>query len=224
MKHPTFLIVCLLITAAGCAVPLATVVENYQNAPVCCASVNEFHFERISPEEKTSFDLNENSPAYQFDSGKSYFKAFILPSAAGPYTITVQSYMFGESIDVAYIFAPQIVTLNEAFEPVRRTDPAIFRLKKAGFAETAKQTWGLMYKLEGQVSFSEENRDEKYLIIFTTSELLKARTSLSTMRTIPIILPGMVSAIPAGEREVLVPHSPAGRISLSIRREQEPTP
>lgn len=224
MMRRVALVACVSIVPAGCAVPLGTVVTQYERAPVCCTAMKELRYESIARGEEKSFDLNEHSPAYAFESGKSYFRAFILPQDGLPYTVTVQSYMLGESIDVAYIFAPAIMTLNDAFEPVRRSDPADFRLKQAGFTETVEQTWGLMYKLEGQVSFSGENSNEKYLIVLTTGELLKAKTSLSTLRVVPIILPGLVTALPVGEREVLVPHSPAGRITLSASGEQRIAP
>jgi hypothetical protein len=224
MMRRVALAACVSIVPAGCAAPLGTVVTRHDQAPVCCTALKELRYESIARGEEKSFDLNERSPAYAFESGRSYFRAFVLPQDGTPYTITVQSYMLGESTDVAYIFAPAIMTLNEKFEPVRRSDPADFRLKQAGFAETVEQTWGLMYKLEGQMSFAEANRDEKYLILLTTSELLKAKTSLSTLRVIPIILPGFVTALPVGEREVLVPHSPAGRITLSVSGEQRIAP
>ncbi len=36
-----------------------------------------------------------------------------------------------------------------------------------------------MYKLEGEICFTEKNSAEKYLLILTTDELLRARTPLS---------------------------------------------
>jgi maltose operon protein len=178
--------------------------------------MQEFKFERIQIGDSTGFNLDANSPAYQFDTGKSFFKAFVLPEWSFPYHLSIRSYMLGDHIDSAYILYPQIVTLNDDYGVVRSTDPRVFRLKKAGFTETAKQTWGLMYKLEGHISFTDENKTERYLIVLTTDELLKARTSTSTWRTVPIIFPGIVGVIPIGKYEVLVPHSPVGRISISL--------
>jgi maltose operon protein len=180
--------------------------------------MDKFSFETLQIGDAKSFDLNERSPAYQFLTGKSYFKAFLLPQSSYPYVVAVTSYMLGENVDAAYIFPPHVITLSENYELMRSTDPQNFKLSKAGFFETVKETWGLMYKLEGEIPFTENNKTEKYLIVLTTDELLRAKTSLSTFRTVPIVLPGVVGAVPVGIKEVLIPHSPTGRIKISLRR------
>jgi maltose operon protein len=208
---------CIAFVFSGCATPYSTVIKNYQDATVSCDSMHEFNFESIRIGDSKSFDLDENSPAYVFDTGKSYYKAFVLPQSSCPFQISIRSYMLGDHIDSAYIFFPQALTLNRNHEVVRSTDPLIFQFKKAGFIETLIQTGGLMYKIEGQISFTEKNKTEKYLVILTTNELLEAKTSTSTWRTVPIIFPGIVGAIPIGKYEVLVPHSPTGRISITAQ-------
>jgi maltose operon protein len=207
---------CLAVAVSGCAVPYGRAISQYQEAAVCCGSMDEFAFEALEIGDSKSFDLNGESPAYQFSTGKSYFKAFSLPRAAHPYAVTVTSYMLGDDVDSAYIFYPQVITLDEDYRPVRRSDPRGFKLERAGFFETLKETGGLMYKLKQSIPFAEDNRAEKYLVVLTADELLKAQTSLSTWRVVPIIIPGVVGAIPVGTQEVLIPHSPAGRIRVSV--------
>lgn len=204
---------------AGCATPYGVVMARFREAPVCCRSVADFPYEDLRRGEPKSFDLNDKSPAFGFDSGKSYFKAFRLPPYAIPYRIVLRSYMLGDSVDSAYIFCPQVIFLDGKFATVRSTDYRILRLTKAGFFETAGETWGLMWKLEGEIEIAGANRDEKYMVILTTDTLLAAKTSISTWRTVPIILPGLVTAIPTHKEEVLVPHAPVGRISISIGEE-----
>jgi len=206
----------LILIFLGCATPYETVIKSYQEASICCETMKDFVFESIAIGDSKSFDLNERFPAYLFDTGKSFFKAFALPQSSYPYQVSIKSYMLGGHIKSAYIFYPKVMTLNKDFEVVRSTDPWSFQLQKAGFIETAKQTWGLMYKIEGHISFTEENKAEKYLIILTTDELLRAKTSLATWRSVPIILPGFVTAVPVGKEEVLVPHSPSGRINIFV--------
>jgi len=178
--------------------------------------MHEFSFESIQIGDSKRFDLNEKSPAYLFETGQSYFKAFTLPQNY-PYHISISSYMIGNTLDSAYIFAPQIITLNDDHEVVRSVDPQIFEFKKAGFIETAKQTWGPMYKIEGQIAFTKENMGEKHLVILTTDKLLRAKDTTFTWRVWPIMLPcGIWTAIPVGKDEILVPHSPVGRMVISV--------
>ena len=74
-----------------------------------------------------------------------------------------------------------------------------------------------MNKLEAQIDFTED-KGEKYLIVLTTDELLEAKTSMSTWRFVPIILPGIVGAVPVGKDEILIPHSPMGRINVECSK------
>ena len=201
--------------------PYTKTISQYKNAAICCSSMYEFTFDALQVGYSKSFDINEKSPAYQFITGKSYFKAFLLPQSSYPYVVTVTSYMVGDNIDSAYIFCPQIITLNEERVPIRSTDPKNLKLIKAGFFETAKETWGLMYKLEMELPFTEDNKIEQYLIVLTTDDRLRAKTSLSTLRAVPIVFPGVVGVIPVGTREVLIPHSPAGHIKITLDHEEK---
>jgi hypothetical protein len=216
------LLACSMIMVSGCSIPYAKTISQYENAALCCSSMDKFTFEALQVGDSKSFDLNEKSPAYQFLTGKSYFKAFLLPQSSYPYVVTVTSYMVGDTIDSAYIFCPRVITLYEDREPIRSTDPNNLKLIRAGFFETLKETGGIRYKLEVELPFTENNKTEKYLIVLTTSELLRAKTSLSTLRTIPIIFPGVVGVVPVGTEEVLIPHSPAGHIKIILDKKREP--
>lgn len=210
-KRLFFPISCFLLLL-GCAAPYASVMKSYQDAPLCCRSVKEFEFQKLTVGQSVNFEIDVHSKAYLFDTGKSYFKSFELPPYVKPYHIVVASYMLGDHIDSAYIFFPYVMIMDKDYRIVRSIGRETFELKKTGVTET----WGLRYKLEGGMDFREENANEKYLIILTTDELLKAKTSLKTMKAVPIILPGIVGAVPVGKEEKLVPHSPAGKITVTV--------
>lgn len=107
--------------------------KRFHEAKVCCESLSEIPFEELSPGDSKSFDLNEESPAFAFDTGKSYFKAFRLPPLTAPYR-----------------------------------------------------------------------------------KLLSARISTSRWVTLPILFHGIVTAVPVGKEEVLIPASPVGHLNVSI--------
>ena len=135
MARSIFLVFLLCLVIA-CAAPYGTVVNRFKNAPVCCESFSKFNYEAIQIGKSKSFNINKDSPAFLFDTGKSYFKAFGLPQHSYPYRVVIKSYMLGDHIDKAYILFPQILTLNKNFELIRLSSPQIFRLKKSGFFET----------------------------------------------------------------------------------------
>jgi hypothetical protein len=207
----------VVLFLAGCATTSYEVeINKYRAALVCCRSLSEFSFEELRLGDSKSFDLNEESPAFVFDTGKSYFKAFLFPRFSTPYRVTVRSYILGNDLRSAYIFIPQALLLNDRYEVVRNVDFRYLRLEKAGFAETAKETWGIMRKLEGYIDVSAENREERFLVIYTTERLLTTKISTSRWVVFPIIFPGIVTAVPVGKEEVLVPASPVGHLNVSV--------
>lgn len=204
------------ITASGCSPGYKAVLTRYKEAPICCKSLKDVAYEGINVGDSKIFDISGNSPAFQFDTGKSFFKAFTLPTYTKPYKIHIQSYMGGDNINEAHIFVPKLIFLNEKYDIVRASDPLIFHLEKTALSET----WGLRFKLEGYVDVSEANRNEKYFIVMTTDELLLGKVSISASRTVPIILSGVFLPIPIGEREILVPNSPSGKVRVALETSQ----
>ncbi|MGH8751025.1 MAG: hypothetical protein ACREUV_04900, partial [Burkholderiales bacterium] len=82
-----------LLWLVSCATvnPLDGVRHQLDGAPACCTSYAQFKFEPLSLVGSESATLGNTSPAYNFDSGKSYFKAYRLPESRRPYSITVRS-------------------------------------------------------------------------------------------------------------------------------------
>lgn len=212
LKIASAVFLVFLILFSGCSGLYSNVMTRYKDAPICCQSPGYFSYEELKTGDSKIIDLNENSPAFQFDTGKSYFKAYSLPPYAGPYKVSVQSYMRGQYIETAYIFVPKLIFLNEKYEVVRATDPRDFRLERADFSET----WGLRFKIVGSIDVSQENMNEKFFIVMTTEELLQGKTSITVPRTIPIPLAGSMLPIPAGEKSVSVPNAPVGRIKIAL--------
>jgi maltose operon protein len=212
-RLPWFVLGLLL---AGCATTREVQLESFAATPSCCPSMREFSYAPLKSGDTLSFKLERSAPAFEFATGKSYFRAFALPEAGREFTVRVQSFMMGDHIDAAYLFFPHVVTLDADYQPVRTLPPEAFELKRASYAETAKETWGLPWKLEGEMPFTAANAAERYLLILTTAELMQRRTSVETLRIAPVIVPGLVTAIPTGKKEVLVPHSPAGHVNLTV--------
>lgn len=198
--------------ATACAAPYTDIMKSYQAATPCCRTMAEFPIKKLPESGSVTVELDARSPAYVFDTGKSYFQLLDLPAFRTPYRIAIESYMLGDDINHAYIFFPQVLILDKDHQVLRRPGRDQFELKRTGMTET----WGLQYKLSASLAFTEENRHERYLVIVTTEELLATRTSLTTRKVVPIILPGIVSAVPAGTEEKQIPHSPMGRITVTV--------
>lgn len=202
----------ILVGASACSVPYADVMKSFEAAASCCTSMDGFLYRQLSHGQELKVELNASSPAYLFPSGKSYFAAFALPIFERPYRITVESFVVGEEIDRAYLFSPHLIILDNNHRIVRTIGHDHFTLRKAGMTET----WGYPYKLAGTFDMREENRDERYLVVMTTDELLRTRTSLTTMKVVPIIIPGLVTAVPTGTEEKHIRHAPVGSLVIKL--------
>jgi hypothetical protein len=201
-------LVAIAILLAGCAPSYKEVMQRYNEAPVCCASFSEFSYEELRPGDSKSFDLNDKSPAFAFDTGKSYFKAFRLPLFSGPYRITIWSEAFVNDIDSPHIFLPQAILLNDEKEVVRIVE---FHPRSLKFeADIVRHT------LKLHIDMGEKNLKERYLVIYTTKRLLNVSLSASRLVVTPIIFPGFVTVLPIGKTGVLVQASPVGRITVSV--------
>jgi hypothetical protein len=195
-----------------------TAVDSFMDATPCCTSIAEFKYDPLPSDEPVTFELDENSDSFVFQSGKSYFKAFRLSNNEIPYRIHVKSFALGEGIESAHIFYPQIALLDGRFTVCKLSDPGDFVLKKAGFKETVSVSWGLMLKLEG--SMQVDIADARYLVIYTTKELMGKTSEHMAKQIMPIPFPisggYLIGAIPAGTLPVNIPNSPFGLISISI--------
>jgi hypothetical protein len=207
------LFLCAALFVQACAKPYSGVLRQYREASPCCASLAELPVEPLQLGDTKSFDLADNSPAFRFETGKSYFRAFTLPQGPYPYRVTVRSYLVGGYLKSAYLFYPQLLTLDANRKVVRATGPGTFSLEQAGLLEAMQEAEGLRYLLAGGVTFTEGSHDERYLIILTTDELLQGRTSVPTGGE--LFLPGYDGPVTA-KREVLVPHAPSGRVTVAL--------
>ncbi len=205
----------MMLFIASCAATYQQAVDSLRDAKECCQSMAEFRYEPLPEGKRVDFTLDASSPAFRFETGKSYFKVFSLPKRPFPYYVRIKSFALGETVTAAHIFYPQLALLDEHFEVLARNDPATVFVTKAGLAETASVSWtALGIKFEDHLPVI--HPDARYVVIYTTDEMLKTVSPYSTVRIVPVILPGMVTALPAGKEMVLIPHSPHGILSIEV--------
>ncbi len=215
------LILPMMLFIASCAVTYQQAVDSLRDAKECCQSMAEFRYEPLFEGKRVDFKLDASSHAFRFETGKSYFKAFSLPKKQLPYYIHIKSFALGETIKTAHLFYPQLALLDEHYTVVARNDPATVFVTKAGVTETASVSWtALGIKFEDYLRVN--HPDARFVVIYTTDEMLKTVSPYSTVRFAPVILPGMVTALPTGKDRVLIPHSPYGILSIEVTDKPSP--
>ena len=214
-KAGNYSILFLMLFIASCAATHQQAVASLRDAKECCRFMAEFRYEPLLEGKRADFQLDASSPAFRFESGKSFFKAFSLPKKKLPYYVRIRSFALGETIKTAHIFYSQLALLDEHYRVVAKNDPAAVFVTKAGVTETASVSWtALGVKFEDVLLV--DHPDARYVVIYTTDEMLKTVSPYSTVRITPIILPGMATALPTDRELVIIPHSPHGILSIEV--------
>jgi len=201
-----------LVASCGTMVTYQEAADSLRDARVCCESMAQFKYEPLTEGEGIRFNLDASSDAFAFATGKSYFKALRLPDREIPYRVRIRSFALGETVDNAHIFFPQIALLNDRFAVVGQSSPGDFSLRKTDIA--GPETWGVPLKFEGSILIN--NPNVKYLVVFTTPALMQRTEPHEVINVVPVILPGVVGAVPAGKRTVRIRHSSFGLLHIEI--------
>ena len=120
-----------------------------------------FPYENLSLNESKVFWIDENSSAFDFDTGKSFFRAFALPQSPTPYTVIVHSYLLGSARRPS-IFVPRVIILNDRFTVTRTKE-----LRRYGLKPPL-----LSIMLGGFVHIDQPASDERYMVILTNRHAL----------------------------------------------------
>lgn len=204
----------LLSLVNGCAVHYNQAVTQLETAKSCCDSLAELPYERFPSDGIVIFDLNDESPGYTFPSGKSFFKAFVLPDWKGPYRINIRSYALGERIDRAHIFYPNLLMLDEQFTVVTELVPKFLPAKSTFQEAVEENNWGMPARIEGTVWI--DKPEYRFLVVNTTDALRERSTvwieAVQGLGGVGAFL-GMV---PQGGFELK--HSPFGRVVCEVVR------
>ena len=212
-----FRIILLCLIAASCSVSHKQAMDSLKQSTIHYGSVEEFKYEPI-PDKGIDFALDESSDSFIFQSGKSYYKAFLLPKRNDSYYIIVRSYCLGDHIKIAHIFYPHLILLDEKFTEIAQSD-FVGSWKKVAFGEGPSVHWG------GPRIMLEDNLfvdclQARYLIVSTTDKLLDSTTPrrIFNLEFIPLIVPPYFIwiPIPTGHRTLQIKHSPFGIFHIEI--------
>lgn len=211
-------LVALLTTS--CVVRYKKAVDSLKASAPCCRSVAEFKYDPFPPAGVANFKIDEASPAFEFPTGKSFFKAFALPERSTHYRLLIKSFALGQDEYAAHIFFPQLAVLDGRFRVLRQSDPADFRVGRSGLVETASASWNVLrIKVEGSVLIDDPRA--RYVVVYTTYDLLSGGSLFDALARVPVPVGlGKFVPIPVGFEEVGVRHSPFGVLQLNIVGDQ----
>ncbi|MBA3031143.1 MAG: hypothetical protein FP816_20335 [Desulfobacteraceae bacterium] len=155
-KNILLTIAILFLTGCTYDYGLKLATSRLDNNDICYHSMEEIHYQKVPFNDEVNFFIDTKSPAYNFSSGKSYFKAFELPDSNEKLAIEIKSYFIG---DVLY---PVITILNSKYTVTRTVEQPIIKY--------VPPVWSRGY-IGGIIIFKPE-LDEKYFIIHTSDKYI----------------------------------------------------
>jgi maltose operon protein len=211
---------CVFLPSCAALFPpkLEETMQSLASAPSCCAVAKDFTYEPLEFPGTTSFDISAESPAFDFPTGRSFFKAFELPKQALPYTITIKGYP-GNHVPAQRhhrkperysVFVPVVMLLDRDHAVTRLIDERAVR----------RVDWTLLppvrLGMELTITVGPENQNERFLVVFTPRRLLGGVTVATKPHAILLPTGG---ALPTGLRKrVDMHHAPVGDLKLRLRR------
>lgn len=196
--------VLLGLFATSCATvrPLDAAKRELATAAECCASYAQFYFEPLNFSETESITINRESPAFQFDTGKSYFKAFRLPVTDKSYVIIIQSYFIEDTTrsGASFVFSPAVMFLDAGYSVTRRLDKGFYAAIDAGGSLSKA-------RLETEIPINPRSAAEKFVVIYTTAALLEKATILKVYKYAQY---GTI------EDDYPLPNAPVGELKVSL--------
>lgn len=205
----------LALTIAGCAVTQEEAASPFEQATPCCTALSELRYQPLAPDRTELFDIDANSQLFVFETGRSFLLAVELPALAPPYTVQVRSYALGDTVQRSRVFYPAALLLDANHRVMARREAEDLSVVKGSYSEASTENrWGLPLRLEWEILIDEPAT--RYLVIHTTEHRLASGSLASTRQVVPIILPGFVTALPGKKQEVIIAHSPFGRLALRV--------
>lgn len=133
---------------AGCGATLVEKSAELRDARPCFAGLSGIRYVTLQVGETRLQSISSGDPAFQFDTGKSYFAALALPSSRESLRLTVESYMQftlqSPTTGDHYFFARRILLLDAAHRPLRAVEPDPGRVRyvpSTEFAATGGVGW-----------------------------------------------------------------------------------
>jgi hypothetical protein len=121
----------------GCAT-VSSLTEKLNSTQPCCTDFSQVAFKALPVGEELSFSLDDKSPVFNFDVGKSYFIGFSLPPESKSRMLQVMALPTGstafETTKLAQIFCPRVLFLGKDKQQIEVREASGEFLRGTGFS------------------------------------------------------------------------------------------
>lgn len=167
------------------------------NSAVCCNSYRQFSFQNLLQGNEAVVPISDDTPVFQFTTGRSHFVAFRLPAAQGAQVLTIKTWFTGgSSLLSMHVFRPSLDFLDSNLRP-------ILSLPNLTFTHPMDFCCS---RLQAEVPVP---RDASFVVVYSITQ--RPGGDAWTKK-----LEGVAAPLIAGDSEVSVPFSPVGKLGLDL--------
>lgn len=190
-------------TAEPLAVSRNEALHDLDAAQVCCTSLRDLPYTPLPVDFSGNVVIDRSAPAFQFDSGKSFFRAFELPLDSRSFEIRLYSEA-GKTV-----LAPSAMLLDSHFRVTRLLGREDFVYQAAAGLKGDS----LDARLRIDRLYRDNPGNERYLILYTAEQDLAGQTTLEhPAKSFAKALGNQPPNIP----DPVAQHSPAGVIKMVL--------
>lgn len=174
-----------------------------QQATPCCTTFADFSFQNTLPWQPRKFVLGPGSMVVNLNGDRSYFLSFSLPRETKvPYRIALKSELNGRWLRSSYLFAPTVVLLDDAFQPIASQDISL--CEHMGWTDETSGAFG-----------SVEVKDERarYLVLYSSA---KQQADSTYWEQSPAAFSAEAPVKMATTGTFKVPHGPDGTVWVGL--------
>jgi maltose operon protein len=174
-----------------------------QQATPCCTTFADFSFQNTLPWQPKKFVLGPGSLVANLNGDRSYFLSFSLPrEATVPYRIALKSELNGRWLRASYLFAPTIVVLDDAFQPISTQDVGL--CEHMGWTDETSGAFG---------SIEVTDKRARYLVLYSSDKQQKGNTYWEQS---PAAFSAEAPVKMAAAGSFTVPHGPDGTVWVGL--------
>jgi maltose operon periplasmic protein len=174
-----------------------------QKATPCCTTFADFSFQNALPWQPKKFVLGPGSLVGSVNGERSYFLSFALPREATlPYRVAFKSELNGRWLRSSYLFAPTMVVLDEAFQPINSQDVGL--CEHMGWTDETTGAFG---------SVEVADKRARYIVLYSSA---KQQGGSTYWEQSPAAFSAEAPVKMAAAGTFKVPHGPDGTVWIGL--------
>ena len=177
--------------------------QALQQATPCCTTFADFSYQDALPWQPKKFALGPGSMVANLNGDRSYFLSFSLPRESQlPYRVAVKSELNGRWLRASYLFAPTLVVLDEAFQPIDSKDISL--CEHMGWTDATTGAFG---------SVDITDKRARYLVLYSSA---KQQSGSTYWEQSPAAFSAEAPVKMAAAGTFKVPHGPDGTVWIGM--------